>query len=201
MQLMKIILLSLFIVLSLYGGLCGQTLTDKEYEVINDLYGCVGNSKKFRVYKTLEPNAKLKDLLNANPDSILFFLTMENDEFPQMMRSMNFDQKKMDSLDLYSYELKKSKVFKGIKVVNSIEKGVSISRPLISENYAIMYFKTPCENYIESYVFAKKILGKWVYYGDFQISAAFVDQLIPKNWRWKMRLAKLNIFRNNYCDD
>jgi len=188
-------------VLSLNGGLYGQTLTDKEYEVINDLYGCVGNSKKFRVYKNLEPNAKLKDLLSANPDSILIFLTMENDEFPQMMRSMNFDQKKMDSLDLYSYELKKSKVYKGIKVVNSIEKGVSISRPLISGNYAIMYFKTPCENYIESYVFAKKILGKWVYYGDFQISAAFVDQPIPKNWRWKMRLAKLNIFRNNYCDD
>ena len=80
---------------------------------------------------------------------------MGNDEFPQMMRSMNFDQKKIDSLDLFSFELKKSKVFKGIKVVNSIENGVSISRPLISGNYAIMYFKTPCENYIESYVFAK----------------------------------------------
>jgi hypothetical protein len=84
----------------------------------------------------------------------------------------------------------------GIRIKKSKNKSNLLSRPLISGNYAILYLKSPCDSYVEQYVFAKKVMDNWVYYGDFMISSRYVETPVyPKIKRiWKA------IFRNRYCD-
>ena len=182
--------------LTINRQLGAQTLTNKEYEVFNDLYGFRGGPGKIKIYNYLAANSVFDYLLQSNPEDIAVPVHIEEEEFQEMLKNFQFDEKKLDSLDQYSFELEKPNLEKRIKLKNSLKKGILFSRPLISGNYAILYLKTPCGNYVEQYVFAKKIVGVWVYYGDLMISAEFVDELVQP---WIKRIW-MSIFRNRYCD-
>lgn len=201
MQLIKILFIGLLTIVPLDTYLSAQTLTDQEYKVINDLFGCMRDSEKYRAYTILAPDSVYNLLIETNPDSIVSILGSLNlEKLQKIMKNFEFNVGIFDTLDDYSFELKKSKLERGMQIKKSPKKGIILSRPLISGNYAIIYAKSPCVNYVEQYIFAKKILGEWVYYGDFLISAAFVDPMIPENWKWKNFWRTINIFRTRYCD-
>lgn len=204
MQLIKIVFIGLLVIFPWGRHLSAQSLNEQEYKVINDLFGCMRDSEKYHIYQYLAPDSVYKILLETNPDSFVSTLGSLNlQKLQKIMRNFEFNMETLDTVNNNSLELSKSKLERGIKIKKSPKKGILLSRPSISENYAIIYAKSPCVNYVEQYIFAKKIQGQWVYYGDFLISAAYVDPLIPKNWRWRKFWWSINIFRifrDKYCD-
>ena len=197
MQLIKISLIIFLAIFTWDRCLFAQIVTAKEYEVINNLYGHNNDLKKFRVYKYLAPDSVFKDFIKIKQDSVIsFFGTLDEEKLREIMKNFELDKEMLATLDQDSIELKSSMLDCGIRIKKSINKSNLLSRPLISGNYAILYLKSPCESYIEQYVFAKKIMDNWVYYGDFMISSRYVETPVyPKIKRiWKA------IFRNRYCD-
>lgn len=202
MQLIKIVLIGLLTFVPLDTYLSAQTLNDQEYKVINDLFGCMRDSEKYRAYQYLAPDSVFKYFTDVNPENLWTPVYLDKDEFREILSNFSFNNKRFDSLNRYSLFLEKSKLDRGIKIKKSLNKGQLISRPFMSNGYAIFYSKSPCTSYREEFIIAKKMIatGTWVYYGDILISAAFVDPLIPKNWRWKNFWKSINIFRTRYCD-
>jgi hypothetical protein len=197
MQLIKISLIIFLVIFSWDSCLFAQIVTTKEYEVLNNLYRHNDDSKRFRVYKNLAPNSVFKGFINMKQDSVFSFLgTLDEEKFREIMKNFELDKEILNTLDQDSIELNSSKLDCGIRIKKSKNKSNLLSRPLISGNYAILYLKSPCDSYVEKYVFAKKVMDNWVYYGDFMISSRYVETPVyPKIKRiWKA------IFRNRYCD-
>ncbi|WP_155847205.1 hypothetical protein [Algoriphagus marincola] len=205
MQLIKIVFIGLLVIFPWSRHLSAQSLNEQEYKVINDLFGCMRDSEKYHIYQYLVPDSVFKYFIGINPDNLWKPVYLDKEEFHDILDNFSFDSKKMDSLDRHSYILENSKLERGIKIKKSQNKGKLISRPLISDRYAIIYSKDSCISHREEFIIAKKMsaTGTWVYYGDILISESFVDPLIPKNWRWRKFWWSINIFRifrDKYCD-
>ncbi|MHA7129552.1 hypothetical protein [Algoriphagus namhaensis] len=199
MQLIKLFLVVFLTIVASDRYLFSQTLTEQEYKVINDLFGCLRDSNKYRAYQNLASDSVYNLLIETSSDNVRTVTgDLSAEKLEEIIRNVETNIGKLDT-DI-SLRLEKTKLERGISLKGSPRKGVLLSRPVISGNHAVIYAKSHCVNYTEQYIFAKKILGQWIHYGDFIISTTFVDPIIPKNWRWKNFWKSVNVFRDKDCD-
>jgi|AntRauMFilla1563_2_1112583.scaffolds.fasta_scaffold49315_1 hypothetical protein len=182
MQLIRIVTL-LILVIQLSPKLSlGQNLSSKEYQVINDLFGRKSNKNIIWLYHLVEPNSVFNTILGENPETTNF-TSGDVETFRTLLMDFDFNKGRLDSLDQYQFIFEKRKLDKLIKLKVSKEKGIYLSRPIISKDLAFIYYKTPNENnsnksYNEMYIIAKNISGSWEKYGQLILTARYVDQLV-----------------------
>jgi|GEM_PF-6396645 len=151
-------------------SLC-QDISEKEYEIINDIGISANKGYLSPIYKVIDFCEENYSFLFENPTNNKFIPSgLTELEYLQFIQGFDFDSIRSDSvLESESRILKKKKLGKKIKITNSPKKGTIICRPIIWGRKAILYLKTSGDSFIET-VFLLEKSTNWHVVGELVIS-------------------------------
>jgi len=171
--------LLLVLVLVSHIKIQAQILTNDEYTVINDLFISESSMFKFPLYYEIQADSLFNLVSEADPKTTnLTASGINEEEYRCILKSFNFQGKGPEFFDSIPIQLEKKRLIRGRKVTKRKKIGMLITRPIISDDHAIIYLKTPGDNYQEVYVIAKSIEGSWQFYGQIMIKTVLLDYLV-----------------------
>lgn len=175
---LKILAIALIGIFSPFD-LQAQKLLEDEYKVINDLFISESSMFKFPLYYKLQPDSVFDLIRGEDPKTTnLTASGIDQKEYRCILENFDFGEIRSETIDSIFIQIQKEKLNKGSRVTKKMNKGMLISRPIISGNHAIIYLKTPGRNYQEIYVLANSSKGSWELYGQVFIKIVFNDNLV-----------------------
>ncbi|MFN3758363.1 MAG: hypothetical protein ACK4SF_04025 [Algoriphagus aquaeductus] len=156
-----------------------QTLAKNQYKVIHDLFISESSILKFPLYFKVKSDSVFDLIGSENPKTTnLIPGGVNRSDYIRILEGFQSEIKRHKLIHSNNTRLEKDKINKHRKITNKLSKGMIISRPLISKEYCLIYFKTPGENFEEGFLLGRFKNGTWEFYGKILIEMVLNDPLI-----------------------